>query len=258
MNKELYGKYYQIPPTVLQQINAAIIKHPTGNGIKRAKYLLKNKRISYEGLKRLKNFFDYYNSQKNEKSQFELAGGKLMRNFVNLVLDSERNVVKISKEIKQNVGYNPKTAMKPSNAQVPILNEEENKELTKNAVAVIVNNDNRILLLKRGPNAPWQPNKWSLVGGGVENGETSKEAVLREIKEETELDVEILKEAFAIQRKPDSIEDIFLAKYDGNDYDVKLDDENVAYGWYAPEEIKFLDTVPNLMDYINLVFVKYD
>ncbi len=258
MNKELYGKYYQIPPTILQQINSAIIKYPTSEGIKRAKFLLKNKRISYEGLKRFKNFFDYFNPQKNEKKQFELAGGKLMRNFVNSALNSERNAIKISKNIKQNVDLNSKIATKPSNAQVPTLNEQEEKDLTKNAVAVIVNKDNRILLLKRGPNAPWEPNKWSLVGGGVEDGETSKEAVLREIKEETGLNVKLLKESFAIQRKPDSVEDVFLAKFDGNDYDIKLDDENVAYGWYAPEEMKFLDTVPNLMDYINLVFVEYD
>ena len=258
MNKELYGKYYQIPPNVLQRINAAIIKYPNEEGIKRAKFFLKNKRISYQALKRLKNFFDYFNLQKDSKSKFELAGGSLMKSFVEKTLDSERNAVNLTKKIKQNVDFNPKNATKPQRVKINEENGLLTDTLNKNALAVIVNPHNKILLLKRGLNAPWQPGKWSLVGGRIEKGETPKEACLREVKEETGLNIKILKDAFSIQRNPDSVEEIFLAKYDGNDYDVKLDDENISYGWFSPEEMKFLDTVPNLNDYINLVFVKYD
>ena len=47
-----------------------------------------------------------------------------------------------------------------------------------------------MLLIKRGK-PPFKGN-WSIPGGGVEYGETVKEAVLREVREETALEVNIL------------------------------------------------------------------
>lgn len=59
--------------------------------------------------------------------------------------------------------------------------------------AVIVEND-RILLVKRGV----EPNKglWSLPGGAIELGETARDALIREVREETCLDVEPVKVAY--------------------------------------------------------------
>lgn len=56
--------------------------------------------------------------------------------------------------------------------------------------AVIINNDS-VLLVKR----KHEPGKdlWSIPGGLVELGETVQEAVKREVKEETGLDVEVVK-----------------------------------------------------------------
>jgi len=54
--------------------------------------------------------------------------------------------------------------------------------------AVIFNNE-KVLLVKRGKEPGY--GKWSIPGGAVELGETLKEGVLREVKEETGLEVEI-------------------------------------------------------------------
>lgn len=54
--------------------------------------------------------------------------------------------------------------------------------------AVIFNNE-EVLLVKRGKEPGY--GKWSIPGGAVELGETLKEGVLREVKEETGLEVEI-------------------------------------------------------------------
>ncbi len=55
----------------------------------------------------------------------------------------------------------------------------------------IVLKDGKILLGRR--NVKPEINKWTLPGGRIEKGELLEDAVLREIKEETGFDVEIIK-----------------------------------------------------------------
>ena len=57
------------------------------------------------------------------------------------------------------------------------------------AVGAIILKDDKILLVKRG--AEPGIGKWSIPGGSMEFGETMEEAVKREVKEETGLDVEV-------------------------------------------------------------------
>lgn len=257
-NQELYNKTYQIPSDVLKGIQAALISNPNSEGIKRAKFMLKNASVTYQVLKRLKNFFDYFNPQTGDKVQYALAGGNLMRQFIENTLASDRAGVKISKNVKQDMNFKPNSELKP-NSPMPNLNEDKKKDLKKNAVAVIVNQDNKFLLLKRGSDPKiWQPSKWALVGGGIEKGETPQQAVQREIEEETGLEIKKFVKTFSIQRNPESIEHIFACRYEGDPTDIRLNEENTNYGWYDINEINFLETVPNLQDYINLAFIKYD
>jgi 8-oxo-dGTP diphosphatase len=60
----------------------------------------------------------------------------------------------------------------------------------KTVAAVIEYSDGRILLIKRR-GEPFN-GYWALAGGKLEDGETSEEGCLREVKEETGLDVEII------------------------------------------------------------------
>ena len=257
-NQELYNKTYRIPSDVLNGIQTTLVSNPTGEGVKRAKFMLKNGYLTYQAMKRLKNFFDYFNSQTGDATQFALAGGQPMKAFIDKTLNADRNAVKTGKDVRRDMSTNLNAELKPF--QTPRLNEEKKKEKTKNAVAVIVNNDNKILLLKRaGGENYWMPNKWSLVGGMIEKGETPEEAVKREIKEETGLEINDFIESFAIERHADSIETVFACRYEGDPTDIKLDTkENTKYGWYDVSEMEFLDTVPHLHEYIILVFKKYE
>ena len=124
MNSELYNKKYKIPEKILNHIKKVLILNPNGIGIKRAKFLLNNKEITYQTLKRLKNFFDYFVSNGKNDIQYELAGGVLMKNFVESTLNSDRNAVKMSKNIKQDVMTKPNSELKPY--KTPRLNEEWN------------------------------------------------------------------------------------------------------------------------------------
>jgi len=61
--------------------------------------------------------------------------------------------------------------------------------LTKPAVSALIIMDDRVLLVKRG-SAP-SGGLWSLPGGRIEPGETMKEALAREVMEETSLQIEV-------------------------------------------------------------------
>jgi len=255
-NQELYDKTYKIPSEVLKGIQTYLVSNPNGNGVKRAKHILRNGYLTYQALKRLKNFFDHFNSEINDNTQFYLAGGQPMKEFIETTLNQERAGVNRSKEVKRDMTANPNSELMPH--QTPRLNEVKKKKV-KNAVAVIVNKDNKILLLKRSDTPKvWMPNKWSLVGGKVEKSESPEQGCKREILEETGLEIKKFVKSFTIERNTDSIEYIYACRYEGDDTDIVLDRENTNYGWYDVSEMEFLDLVPHLIEYITLVFKKYE
>ena len=64
--------------------------------------------------------------------------------------------------------------------------------------AVILDEDGRILLIKRG-HEPAR-GKWSIPGGRVEAGESAEDAVHREIREETGLSITLVREVGTVYR----------------------------------------------------------
>jgi 8-oxo-dGTP diphosphatase len=56
---------------------------------------------------------------------------------------------------------------------------------------IILLNEGKILLQFRdnNPNITW-PNSWAIFGGGIEKGETPKQAIIRELQEELDLKIE--------------------------------------------------------------------
>jgi 8-oxo-dGTP diphosphatase len=61
----------------------------------------------------------------------------------------------------------------------------------KKIAAIILENDKRELLLYLRDNKPGIPfpNHWDLIGGHLEDGETPEEALVREVKEELDIDL---------------------------------------------------------------------
>lgn len=58
--------------------------------------------------------------------------------------------------------------------------------------AAIFNDEGKLFITKRGKKAKNERGKWEIPGGGVEFGETFKEAIVREIKEEVGVEIEVI------------------------------------------------------------------
>ncbi|MCY3822626.1 MAG: NUDIX hydrolase [Nitrospinae bacterium] len=65
-------------------------------------------------------------------------------------------------------------------------------------VGAIILDEENVLIVRRGQ--PPKMGAWSIPGGGVHLGEDLEEACMREVKEETGLDVEILSEGRVLNR----------------------------------------------------------
>lgn len=259
MNSELYDKKYPIPLPIIGELKAKLMTNSdiTGEGVKRAKFLVKNGYATYQMMKRIKNFFDHFDMDEDSKQEFELSGGEKMRNFIESSLNTDRDGIDRSKELQRPSNPDLMVDLKPQSVTEAEEKGEET-QLNLNANIVVVNNEKRFLLLKRSTYPDqWHPNEWCLPGGAIEEGETPIQGALRELKEETGIVVKKFKESFVIQRD-DNVEHVFLSLYEGDPFNIKLGKENQGYGWFGLNEIKFLDTVPNLMDYINITLESYD
>ncbi|MEK7617788.1 MAG: NUDIX domain-containing protein [Patescibacteria group bacterium] len=69
----------------------------------------------------------------------------------------------------------------------------EQKQITI-VVAVIKNDKGEILIgLRNEPSIPEEHNKWEFVGGKINFGEEPEKALIREVKEESGLDVKVIR-----------------------------------------------------------------
>jgi len=106
MNKDLYGNKVELPEEVVgylgQCFDAAEGANETTEGFKRNKELRDSGHITYQQLKRMKNWFDSFQGAKNDLS-YILNGADYVRNWVNQTLESMRNGVDLGKKIKSEV-----------------------------------------------------------------------------------------------------------------------------------------------------------
>lgn len=92
----------------------------------------------------------------------------------------------------------------------------------------IVTNDNKIILTKRVPSKKW-PNAFECTGGYAQLNEDSKEASIREVKEEIGIDIK--KENLILLKSnyfTNQIVDTYFYKLDENNQKIVLDQNEVS------------------------------
>ena len=112
---------------------------------------------------------------------------------------------------------------------------------------VIKNTDNEILILKRHPKSKTDHEMWELPGGKVEKGEHFTNALIREIKEETNLDCEVGDFCEAVQNDYMHKRTVQLIMYLENiEGDVKISEEHTEFMWADLEKIRSLEISSSL------------
>ena len=107
MNKDLYGKEIILPEKILNHLHNSFAdakgSSESNEGYKRNQDLRNKGKITYQGLKRVKNWFDNFNGHPNDLS-YKLNGGDYMKNWVNQQLQSMRGNVYNTKKNKSESG----------------------------------------------------------------------------------------------------------------------------------------------------------
>ena len=132
----------------------------------------------------------------------------------------------------------------------------EYPEAPRVGVGAVVLDGDRVLLIQRGGTT--LPGKWSIPGGLVELGETTREAVRREIAEECGLEIELVDVCGVLDRVMRDAEGRvryhwvlvdFLAVARGGT--VCAGDDAADARWVSIDEVERYDTTDGLMDMIK-------
>ena len=120
----------------------------------------------------------------------------------------------------------------------------------------IQNSKGEFLIQKRSPNKTNFPNMWSQTGGGVEEGEITLQAALRECKEELGIDINIkhIELILSFKRKYDFV-DVWLVRENIDISNLVLQEEEVSdVKWATIDEIRTLMKSSKLAKSIDIYF----
>jgi 8-oxo-dGTP diphosphatase len=125
----------------------------------------------------------------------------------------------------------------------------------KHIQKAIIKDGDKFLIILRSPDSKYFPNQWDFPGGKLEQNETPKEGVEREVKEETNLTIKA-KEVLGIYKL--DIDNIGQQNYIYTMYaatilkgELKVGPDHTKYKWATKEEILNLTIGPFLIEYFK-------
>ena len=125
-------------------------------------------------------------------------------------------------------------------------------------LGVIHRPDGRFLITRRAMDKAWAPGWWEIPGGGVKAGETSFEAVCREVLEETGVDVSKAEGGYRFcyhreNKGQNYIVDIYRFEMNITDKDVRLQtDEDIDGKFATLDEIKAIAEEGKFLHYSSI------
>lgn len=137
--------------------------------------------------------------------------------------------------------------------------------LNKVAVHIwVVNSKGEFLLQQRLATAKKLPNMWGQIGGGVQTGETSWDACVRECSEEMGL-TPTLKNSILVGtwKRPNDFVDVWLVYSDVNVNDLKLQPSEVQNAkWASRQDIEQMQQngtfIPSILPGLKMVYAYLD
>ena len=125
-------------------------------------------------------------------------------------------------------------------------------------IALIQNEKGEFLVTRRTMDKKWAAGQWEIPGGGSKAGETSFEAVCREVLEETGLDVSMCEPNIAYSYKNEDLErgdnyftDIYILKRDFTLDDITVDPHEVM-----DVKLASFDEITRLNDEVGFLHYK--
>ena len=126
----------------------------------------------------------------------------------------------------------------------------------------LFNDEGKMLITKRGQKAQNDRGKWEIPGGAVEYGETLEDAAVREIKEENDVDIEVV-ELLGIynhllkEEGQHWVAPTFVCRHVGGEPKIMEPDKCEAVGWYSVDEALRLDLSDITRHNVELIVEKY-
>jgi len=116
----------------------------------------------------------------------------------------------------------------------------------------VITKGGKILMVRRAPDSPIHPNLWDLPGGILENKEKPEEGLKREVKEETNLKVKVVKPLFSCSESSNGNE-VFFLLYECRILSgkIKLSNEHTEWKWSGKREAAKMKKEPYLKLYLE-------
>lgn len=131
------------------------------------------------------------------------------------------------------------------------------KQSFKIAVGAIIIQNGKVLLLKRSQNETTYPGIWELPSGKRKFMESSHDALIREVKEETGLDIQVEKISeifeYLVEKQDETIDTTqinFIASSISSNQKIMLSEEHERASWFNKNQ---LEDLPELTEKVKCI-----